>query len=172
MKDVYLLIGGNLGDRKAYLKEAVRLISLHLGTICLTSSLYETAPWGKTDQPAYLNQVIKAKVSMPPAALMQKILDIEKQMGRVRKEKNSERTIDIDILYYGNDIIDQEDLVIPHPRIAERRFVLTPLAECCPEFTDPSTGRTIEDMLNTCSDGLAVTRLANTEHSPNWRQQE
>ena len=97
------------------------------------SSVYETAPWGITDQPAFLNQVLRLSTTLSPGALLRIILQIEEQMGRVRVRKWGQRLIDIDILFYGNSVIAEEDLVIPHPGIAERRFVLEPLVEIAPQ---------------------------------------
>lgn len=162
MKDAYLLIGGNLGERSTYLEEAKKLISLHCGTITESSSLYETAAWGNRMQPSFLNQVIQLHTILSPEALMKTILLIEEKMGRVRKEKNSERIIDIDILYYGDRVIQEEGLTIPHPRIAERRFVLVPFAERWPGFVDPSNNNTISEMLDLCTDDLEVTKFQTT----------
>lgn len=160
MKEVYLMIGGNIGDRFFFLGEATRLISQHCGQISRSSSIYETAAWGKEDQPAFLNQVLIIHTAMNPAELMAAILEIEQQMGRLRKEKNGERIIDIDILYYENDVVDLPDLTIPHPRIYIRKFVLIPLLELDAEKTDPVYNKTIQALLAACPDSLEVSKFS------------
>jgi 2-amino-4-hydroxy-6-hydroxymethyldihydropteridine diphosphokinase len=158
MDTAYLLIGGNLGDRKENLSKAVDLISEHCGTVIKTSSLYETAAWGMTEQPSFLNQVLKIATSRSAKQLIRKILKIEKMMGRVRKEKLGPRIIDIDILFYENEIHDLSFLKIPHPEIQNRRFVLVPLAEINPELQHPVLNKTIAELLEECPDNLEVRK--------------
>lgn len=159
MKKAYLLIGGNIGDRLKYLKKAKTLISEQCGTIITTSSIYETAAWGKTDQAAFLNQVILLETYLKPASLLETILKIESSLDRKRTEKYDPRTIDIDILYYEGEKIETDQLTIPHPKISERRFVLTPLAEIEPELMDPVHKKTIQRLLDECQDTLEVKRI-------------
>ena len=160
MKEVYLLIGGNIGDRFHYLEEAKRLISQQCGPISRNSAVYETAAWGKEDQPAFLNQVTVIHTALQPEKLMALILEIEQQMGRFRKEKNGERNIDIDILYYENDVVDLPNLTIPHPRIYMRKFALIPLMELNPAKIDPVLHKTIQELLDTCPDNLEVRQFS------------
>src|SRR5450755_1578662 len=126
MNKTYLLTGGNEGDRNLNMQLARANIELICGRILLFSSIYETAPWGKTDQPDFLNQVLLLETILEPLALLQAVLDIEEKGGRKRTVKNAPRTIDIDILFYNNLVMDEPGLHIPHPRIAARRFVLEP----------------------------------------------
>ena len=156
MKAAYLLIGGNLGDRLAYLKSACEKIQQKGINILRKSSVYETAAWGITDQPSFLNQVLEVETTESAVHLLNTLLDIEKNLGRVRAEKNGARTIDIDILYFGDEIISLPGLNIPHERIPVRKFVLIPLSELNPGFLDPKTNKTIAEMLNECEDTLTV----------------
>lgn len=160
MKEVYLLIGGNIGDRFYFLGEAIRLISQKCGPISRSSAIYETAAWGKEDQPAFLNQVLIIQTAMEPLPLMAVILEIEQEMGRSRRERNGERNIDIDILYYENDVIEMPDLTIPHPRIYMRKFALIPMAELNALKTDPVHNKTIKELLQACPDSLEVKQFS------------
>lgn len=160
MKEVYLLIGGNIGDRFYFLGEASRLISQQCGPISRSSAIYETAAWGKEDQPAFLNQVLIIHTVLEPVKLMAVILEIEQQMGRLRKEKNGERNIDIDILYYENELVELPNLTIPHPRIYMRKFALIPLLELNPAKIDPVLHKTIQELLDACPDSLEVRQYS------------
>lgn len=153
---IYLLSGSNLGNRMASLARALELIEQEAGSIKAQSQLYETAPWGITDQPAFLNQVMELETKLAPEALLEKLLNIEKKMGRERKTKWGERLIDLDILYYGNQIIETANLKIPHPHIPERRFTLVPLCELAPLLPHPLTGKTQLQLLKECPDQLEV----------------
>jgi 2-amino-4-hydroxy-6-hydroxymethyldihydropteridine diphosphokinase len=128
MSKVYLLIGGNLGNRKENLSKAIELIKEYCGEITNASSLYETAAWGMSDQPSFLNQALEISTTLNAKQLLRKILKIEKRMGRERKEKLGPRIIDIDIIFYENEVQDIRFLKIPHPELQNRRFVLVPLA--------------------------------------------
>lgn len=156
MKAAYLLIGGNLGDRLAYLEAASKKIQQKGVSILRKSSVYETAAWGITDQPSFLNQVLEIETTETAVKLLEELLSIEKSLGRVRVEKNGARTIDIDILYFGNEIISLPGIKIPHERIPIRKFVLIPLFELNPGYLDPKTNKTIAEMLNDCEDELTV----------------
>lgn len=158
MDTAYLLTGGNLGNRKENLSKAIELINEHCGTVVKSSSLYETAAWGMTEQPSFLNQVLEISTSLSAKQLIRKILKIEKMMGRVRKEKLGPRIIDIDILFYENEIHDLSFLKIPHPEIQNRRFVLVPLAEINPELQHPVLNKTIAELLEECPDNLEVRK--------------
>ena len=157
MNDAYLLIGGNIGDRVSFLHKSIESIEQNCGKILNKSLLYETQAWGKTDQDPFLNQVLKISTVLSPTELLEKLLAVEKKLGRIRDEKYGARTIDIDILYFGDEIISEPTLTIPHPRIAERRFVLVPMAEIARTLIDPIHQQTIEILLKNCTDKLEVS---------------
>ncbi|MBS1526004.1 MAG: 2-amino-4-hydroxy-6-hydroxymethyldihydropteridine diphosphokinase [Bacteroidetes bacterium] len=159
MIDVFLLLGGNLGDRHAYLRQAAKFIENEVGAIVKQSSFYETQAWGKTDEPDYLNQVIQVSTALAPELLLEKILDIERLMGRKRDEKWGSRIIDIDILFYGSDIISAPGLTIPHPELHKRRFTLEPLSEIAPDFEHPVLHKTIVQLKSELNDDLHVKKL-------------
>jgi len=138
----YLGLGSNIGDRRANLAEALQ----HLGQlpaieIVKTSSIYETAPVGPQDQPDFFNQVVQAEVTCSPRQLLELLQKIEQDMGRVRRRRWGERIIDIDILLYGDETMDEPDLQIPHPQMLARQFVLVPLAEIAPDLVLPDGRR-------------------------------
>lgn len=160
--DTYLLLGTNMGDRAALLTHARQEIAQEIGTLRCVSSIYETEAWGNTNQPNYLNQVVLAATPLQPLRLLEKINGIEKRMGRIRVNKWESRLIDIDILYYGNQVIDEVNLQIPHPHLPNRRFALVPMQEIAPGFTHPISGNTTTELLEQTSDKLAV-RLFNPD---------
>lgn len=129
MKGIFLGLGTNLGNRKKNLSDAIALINSQIGNVVKKSSIHETKAWGKTEQPDFLNMVIQIDTELQPQNLLEKCLSIENKLGRIRIEKWGERIIDIDILYYNDLIIDEENLKIPHPLIEDREFVLNPLKE-------------------------------------------
>ena len=137
MNKVYLLLGSNKQNPKKKLAKAKLLINTQIGKIDRQSSIYETAAWGYTNQPNFLNQVVILQSAFTPSEILQKILTIEKKMGRVRTIKNAPRSIDIDILFYNKEIIKDENLQVPHPLLQQRKFVLTPLNELLPNFKHP-----------------------------------
>ena len=159
MSAAYLLIGGNLGNRKVNLSKATEMIREQCGTVIKSSSLYETAAWGMAEQPSFLNQALEILTSLNAKQLMRKILKIESMMGRLREEKFGPRTIDIDILFYENEIHDLHFLKIPHPELQNRRFVLAPLAEINPELQHPILKKTIAELLEDCPDNLEVKKI-------------
>ncbi|HEY8513801.1 MAG TPA: 2-amino-4-hydroxy-6-hydroxymethyldihydropteridine diphosphokinase [Cyclobacteriaceae bacterium] len=156
---IFLLLGSNLGNPAANLSHALGEIESKLGTISATSSRYRTAPWGNTDQPYFLNQVIQISTSFDPHELLDGVNAIEVQMGRVRNVKWDARIIDIDILFYGGQIIHNARLDIPHPGIPFRRFTLEPLAEMIPNFVHPELQKTVSALLAECPDHSEVERL-------------
>jgi 2-amino-4-hydroxy-6-hydroxymethyldihydropteridine diphosphokinase len=159
MSTAYLLIGGNLGDRKENLLKTAALINEQCGNLTRSSSIYETAAWGMTEQPSFLNQALEISTSINARQLMRKVLNIEKEMGRIRKEKLGPRIIDIDILLFDDEIHDVPFLKIPHPEMQNRRFVLTPLAEINSDLLHPVLKKTIAQLLEECPDNLEVKKI-------------
>ena len=155
----YLLIGGNLGDRLKNLGIARRYINSDCGEIKNKSAIYETDAWGKTDQPAFLNQALEIETTLTPDQLLKSLLGIEKKLGRRRLEKFGPRIIDIDILLYNDIIIDQPRLKIPHPELANRNFALIPLGEIAPRLIHPVFKKNISTLIEECEDKLAVRKL-------------
>jgi 2-amino-4-hydroxy-6-hydroxymethyldihydropteridine diphosphokinase len=150
---VYLLFGSNLGDRAANIGKALVKVRERTGVPFIASSLYETEPWGFLHENPFLNQVVGLHTHASPHTLLKEILTIEQESGRTREGKGyAARSLDIDILFYGRDIINLNNLVIPHPRICERRFVLVPLAEIAPDFIHPIRNKSIRDLLKECED--------------------
>ena len=160
-KGKILLLGTNLGDRWGNLSSCKLRIEEKIGKITLSSSVYETAAWGKTDQPAFLNQVVIVDSKLSPQALLRTIHSIEKGLGRIRKLKWGERIIDIDILYYDDWRLNMPDLTIPHPEIKNRRFTLVPLVQIAPTFRDPNSGLTVSQLLAKCEDESEVVEAEN-----------
>lgn len=158
MNRAYLLTGGNLGNQRENLTAARKLLEEQCGEISAASCFYETAAWGKTDQPAFLNQALELKTSLNARQLIRRILKIEKIMGRVRKEKLGPRIIDIDILLFNDEVHDIRFLKIPHPEMPNRRFALTPLAEIAPNMQHPVLKKTIAQLLDECPDESGVKK--------------
>jgi 2-amino-4-hydroxy-6-hydroxymethyldihydropteridine diphosphokinase len=156
MNKAFLLLGSNMGDRLANFKRAEHFLQEHVGKIIKCSSVYETASWGNTDQPDFLNEVLLIGTKLAAEQVMGKILIIENKMGRVRTQKNASRIIDIDILFFNDEVIETKDLVIPHPQIQNRNFVLYPLNELAPQLMHPVLKKTIHELLLNGSDTLAV----------------
>jgi len=158
MNRSFLLLGSNLGNRKINFEGARNLIEQQCGTIIQLSSLYETAAWGKTDQPSFLNQAMEIETELSAEQLMNQLLKIEKMMGRERKEKYGPRMIDIDILLFNEEQYDLPFLKIPHPEIQNRRFALIPLAEIAANIRHPVFGKSISQLLKECPDKLDVAK--------------
>lgn len=159
MNIAFIISGGNLGNRQANLSAAKNLLIQKAGVIKSVSSLYETEPWGVTGQPNYFNQVIEILTKYSAEALMQTLLQIENTLGRVRHKKYDARTVDLDILFFNDVIINTPMLIIPHPRLHERRFVLEPLNEIAPEFIHPVFKKTVAQLLKECSDPSNVRKI-------------
>ncbi len=152
MNDAYLLIGGNLGDRIANLQNAIQHIEMHGGKIISRSAIYETAAWGFTEQPPFYNQALYVQTSLPATELMQQLLAIELSLGRKRLIPLGPRTIDIDIIYFNNEIIQNDVVSIPHPRMEQRNFVLIPLNEIAPNYLHPILNIPTSTLLKQCKD--------------------
>lgn len=159
MIDVFLLLGSNLGNRKLFLDKAIERISAEVAPILQASSVYETQSWGKTDEPDYLNQVLFFKTDMPAKTILQKVLQIEQELGRVREARWGSRVIDIDILFYGDAIIDEPELKIPHPQLHNRGFTLEPLVELAPHLLHPVLRKNIQQLKTELSDSLIVKKV-------------
>ena len=159
MNKIYLLLGSNMGNSTKQLAKAITHIEKQIGPVRRQSGLYVTAPWGNTNQPDFLNQVIIVETTLSAAQTMQTILNIEKIMGRIRTIKNAPRVIDIDILFFNKEIIDQEHLCIPHPQIQNRRFVLVPLNQLSPNLKHPVLNKTVHQLLINCTDTLNVKKF-------------
>jgi len=159
MANVFLLLGSNLGNREMYLQQAIMGIEAEIALVAKASGVYETQSWGNNDAPDYLNQVVLLQTNLPPRDLLDKILYIEKALGRERREKWGPRFIDIDILFYDDKVIDEPGLQIPHPRLHERGFTLEPLAEIAPEFIHPVFNKTIAQIKAELKDSLIVKKL-------------
>jgi 2-amino-4-hydroxy-6-hydroxymethyldihydropteridine diphosphokinase len=161
MNTVVLGLGGNMGDIKASLLYAIELIHNKIGSVDVKSSVYETAAWGVEDQANFLNQVIIVNTSLEAKEVLKYCLSIEKQIGRDRLngKKWSERVIDIDILFYNNDLINLPELTVPHPFIQERNFVLDPLVEILPKYVHPSLEIPMLELKKSCKDKMQTIRL-------------
>ncbi|MCX6186579.1 MAG: 2-amino-4-hydroxy-6-hydroxymethyldihydropteridine diphosphokinase [Bacteroidetes bacterium] len=158
-KLVVLLLGSNMGDSIACLKTAINGIEQRLAPLVVSSSIYKTAAWGKTNQADFYNQVVTFNSTLEAEKILEICLDIEKQMGRERIEKWAERVIDIDILFYRNEIIDSPNLKVPHPYLHVRKFTLVPLNEILPSLIHPTFNKTIDNLLANCSDASKVEKM-------------
>jgi len=158
---VFISIGSNVGDRAENLKTAIRMLAEDQAGVRLVreSSLYETSAWGKHEQRDFFNCAIEIETSMPPRALLDFLKDIEKRLGRTPSGKWGERRIDLDIVFYGGEVLKEEGLIIPHPLAHERAFVIVPLAEIAPLATHPVLGKTISELVSTVKDTLKVSRI-------------
>ncbi|MCW3086344.1 MAG: 2-amino-4-hydroxy-6-hydroxymethyldihydropteridine pyrophosphokinae [Bacteroidetes bacterium] len=160
MNYAYLALGGNIGNKLENMNKTQELINLRAGLITSESGIYATAAWGNTQQPDFYNKVIRIETGLSAVQLLEELLAIETQMGRVRTaEKWTERTMDLDILFYNDAIISEPHLKVPHPYIQERKFVLAPLAEIAESYVHPALHKTIGQLLSECSDASEIKRL-------------
>ncbi|HPS62057.1 MAG TPA: 2-amino-4-hydroxy-6-hydroxymethyldihydropteridine diphosphokinase [Bacteroidales bacterium] len=168
MKEVYILLGSNRGEREGMILRALEMIHAQAGRVVRLSGLYETAPWGFNDPVAFLNQVAEIDTDLGPEELLESLLTIETRLGRIRPPEGcgcgiggeaayESRTIDLDILFYGNRMVFTDKLMIPHPRLHERRFTLVPLNDLAPDFVHPLLKASISSLLKRCTDPSAVT---------------
>ena len=160
MNKIFLQLGSNMGQREAYLKNAIAFIAEEIGSIQKRSKVYESVPWGVENQNNYLNQVIQIKSDFSPAEVLEKALQIEDKIGRIRNEKWGERIIDIDILFFNDLIIEKEGICIPHIHLHTRKFVLIPFNEIDPNFMHPKYNKTISELLINCKDIESVEEYA------------
>jgi 2-amino-4-hydroxy-6-hydroxymethyldihydropteridine diphosphokinase len=160
MNQVYLLIGGNLGDRFHLLEQAKGLICNTFGVLIKESSIYESEPWGFDSDQNFLNQVVVISTEFKPIDVLDKCQDIENKLGRVRESENySSRTMDIDILFIDGKIIDTKKIIVPHEHLHKRRFTLEPLVELVPDFIHPKFNISLIDLLKECTDKSIVKKL-------------
>ncbi|WP_306642405.1 2-amino-4-hydroxy-6-hydroxymethyldihydropteridine diphosphokinase [Sanyastnella coralliicola] len=160
MHKVTLGIGGNLGQRELFLLYTRKHLANYVGALLAESSIYETAAWGMGDAPDFLNQVVICETAMSADEVLNEIRSIERLLGRKRSAKDGyqSRTCDIDILLFDDEVIDQADLLVPHPGIPKRRFVLEPLNELIPDFIHPVHGSSIASLLEACDDNTEVKK--------------
>ena len=159
---LYILLGGNLGDKQKVFSEARALLRGQVGIITALSVVYETEPWGFESSDYFWNQVIEIVTGLSAAEVLLQTQQIELQLGRIRMEvQYNSRIIDIDILFYGDQVINSDDLIVPHPRIQERKFVLVPLHEIAPDLMHPVFHKTIRQLLEECPDPLKVSPIPN-----------
>lgn len=152
----YLLLGSNLGDRAALLAAARHRLAAAAGALEARSGLYETAAWGREDQPAFLNQAVAVRTTLDAEQLLAACLAVEQAAGRERRERWGSRTLDVDILFFGEEISQSATLTVPHPHLTARRFALVPLAEIAPGLRHPALQLTIRELLARCPDPLPV----------------
>lgn len=159
MNRIFLILGGNLGDRLKNLEEVLIAIENRLGLIAKQSAVYETKAWGVNEQPDFLNIVIKLFTQHSAEETLNIIQEIETDFGRVRKKRWGSRTMDIDILFFNTEVYNSPILTIPHPLIADRKFVLLPLAEIAPDFVHPISKTSVRQLLLNCEDNLEVIKM-------------
>lgn len=156
MVDCWIALGTNQGERKQYLDKALSLIKARIGSIQKKSTVYETEPWGVIDQPWFLNQVVVINTSLDPHEILKQLKDIEEACGRQEREKWHEREIDLDILFYGDQRLNENSLKIPHPEIPNRRFTLVPMLDVDPDKVHPVNGSSVKNLLIECEDNCIV----------------
>jgi len=159
MNSVFFLLGANLGDRQKQLASALAEIRAGVGRIDGVSAIYESAAWGLAEQPRFLNQAVEVSTRLAALEILDAVQKIETDLGRIRTAKWGARTIDIDMLYFNTEIIEQARLTVPHPHIQDRRFALLPLNELAPDFVHPKQKKTHRVLLSECPDTLEVLRI-------------
>jgi 2-amino-4-hydroxy-6-hydroxymethyldihydropteridine diphosphokinase len=160
MIKLYLLLGGNLGNKQQVFADARTRLEKQVGFISAQSAIYETEPWGFESEDLFWNQALKLKTDLSPEDVLAQTQLIEKELGRIRKEKQYDsRVIDIDILFFGDQVVKTGNLTVPHPRIQERKFALVPLCEIAGDFIHPLFQKSILELLDECPDHLKVKRI-------------
>jgi 2-amino-4-hydroxy-6-hydroxymethyldihydropteridine diphosphokinase len=160
MIKLYILLGGNLGNKQRVFSEAWARLNQQVGTITNQSAIYETEPWGFESDDIFWNQVLEISTALSPEEVLQQTQQIEHELGRIRKANQYDsRIIVIDILFYGDQVIELENLVVPHPRVQERKFALAPLCEIAAELIHPVLQKSIRQLLEECQDMLIVEKL-------------
>ena len=160
MNIVFLQLGSNLGERESLLQDAIIAIEGRIGKVVEKSKVYESTPWRVDGQENYLNQIVKVKTELLADDILSTVLDIEKELGRIRLEKWGERLIDIDIIFYNDSIIETAQLCVPHKHMHERMFVLTPMHNIAPEMVHPIYNKTVAELLQICKDTELVKEYA------------
>ena len=164
METAYVLFGSNLGDKEAIFSQACLLINNRCGRVVKVSASYESEPWGFEADEWFLNRVVVVETELEPFEMLQRLLDIVKELGRVRHPEiqgYTSRTADLDLLYYGDRVVCSEALTLPHPRLHLRRFALLPMCEVAPDWRHPVFGLTQRELLQRCPDQSAVKLLEN-----------
>lgn len=159
MAIAYIALGSNLGNRLAHLRMAVRALK-DLGDVEAVSPVYETEPVGYADQPRFLNAVARLRTELPPHELLARLLEIERQAGRVRTFPNAPRTLDLDLILYDDMVIKTPELTLPHPRLHERAFVMRPLVDIAPDVVHPLLGLTSRELLTRLEPVAGIVRLS------------
>jgi len=160
VKPVYLALGSNLGDRERYIRAGILGLATHQIQIVRQASIYSTEPREILDQPWFINTAIETATELQPHDLLHICLEVERANLRVRDTAKGPRTLDIDIIFYGSEIIHDPGLTIPHPNFSTRRFVLAPLVEIAPDFVDPVSRKTLRELFQACGDQAQVKRLS------------
>jgi 2-amino-4-hydroxy-6-hydroxymethyldihydropteridine diphosphokinase len=163
MKGIYLLLGSNEGDRLRYLQHAAGLVGGRVGRVLRWSSVYRTEAWGVRDQADFMNSVLEVDSTLTPEDLLMELLEIERDLGRKRRNRWAERVIDIDILYYGDLVVQSGRLTVPHPEIQNRMFTLVPMCEVAPDLVHPVLKLDQKTLLQYCADPLGVIEVCGVE---------
>ncbi len=162
MFDLYLLLGGNLGDKATIFAKAIDKLTKALGPLCAKSAIYETEPWGFNCDEMFWNQALLIQTNLTPQEVLTCTKAIETELGRIREDNRyCSRTIDIDLLFYGDLIINENNLELPHPRMINRKFVLEPLSDLNPDLIHPKFNKSIKTLLIECTDNLSCTKIVN-----------
>ena len=160
MEQIYLCLGGNVGDTRHYLEQAINLIDNRIGTVTAKSAIYQSEPWGFNAEQEFLNQAIMVETELEPHTVLKRCLQIEADLGRIRSgDGYKPRTIDIDIIFFGNQTINQPDLTVPHPLMHLRNFVLQPLCDIAPDFVHPVFGLTVSQLAEGSIDSHRAERM-------------